>query len=162
MLFPILLGLGVGGFYVYKKHPEWLPAQLKPSAGNKAVALNKVVNASMNTTPHPTAGKDPGMTTAQVDAANQLIASSTDSKAMNALASDYSAKGLNNTATALITKANAVDAAKASQASDDELYKAMMTATDATHTQAAAMQAAGATVKVADDGAITTTSTTCG
>jgi hypothetical protein len=152
-----LIAAGLGGFYVYKKRPDLLPKALQPKA--KAVALDKVVQTSAAATPHATAGMDPGMTTADVAAANQLLASSKDASAMNAMASSLSEAGHNNTAKALIAKADSLGAAKASGASDDDIYKAMMAAgnanqTVASQTLASAMASQGATVTTSPSGTI--------
>lgn len=125
------IGLAAAGAYVYKKKPEWIPAPLRPKHGDKKVAaLTKVAIASQPT-PSPTAGLDPNMTTAEVHAANGLLAGSTDASAMYAMASDYSARGYVRTSEALIQKADAVEAAKKHGADEGALYDQMMAASTA-------------------------------
>ena len=109
--------LAAGGYAVYekKKNPNWNP--LASITGQKSAALSKVAQTS-TPTPASTAGLDPNMTSAQVAAANSLLAAGSDSAAMYSLASDYSNAGFVNTAKALIAKADAVSQAKTAGAAD--------------------------------------------
>lgn len=139
----ILAAIGAG--YVYKKKPEWLPSAIRPKSASRKIAALGAVSATSRPTPAPTAGLDPNMTSAEVAAANGLLAGSADAGAMYAMASDYSGRGYVKTAEALIQKADAVSAAKTHGADDEALYAQMMAATgSSTATQAAASSVPGA------------------
>lgn len=129
-----ILGLGAGSVWVWKKHPDWLPKPLRPSA-RKNLALAAVTRTS-NPTPSATAGLDPGMSSAEVAAANGLLQQSSDPDALYAMASDYSARDFVKTSEALIAKADALKLAQQHGASDDEIYAQMMAATGATNAAA--------------------------
>lgn len=137
---PLLwLGAALGGAYVYKKKPQYLPAFLQPKGHAAKVAALGKVTATSNPTPSATAGLDPNMASAEVAAANGLLQNSVDPAALYAMASSYSEKGYNATARALIAKADALSKAKAHGADDDELFAQMMAATGATNDAATAV-----------------------
>ncbi|MHB2027567.1 MAG: hypothetical protein ACYCPT_01965 [Acidimicrobiales bacterium] len=122
----LIAGLGSGVWWMRKYEPSKLPKFLQPAPSvMKAAAVQRVVATSVPT-PVASAGLDPGMTSAQVQAANVLLAAGTDSAAMYQMASDYSALGYVNTAKALIAKADAITAAKSEGASDQEILSQMM------------------------------------
>ena len=125
------IGLAVGGAYVYKKKPEWIPAPIRPKHGDKKVAALANVQATSKPTPSPTAGLDQDMHSTEVHAANALLATGTDSASMYAMASDYSERGYVQTAEALIGKADAIEAAKKHGADDQALHDQMMAAANA-------------------------------
>lgn len=123
----LILALGGGGYYVYdkkKKNPNWSP--LAALTGKKKAALEKV-KATSTPTPAVTAGLDPNMTSGQVAQVNAALAGATDPAPVYAMASDLSS-AYPNSATALIAKADALQAAKASGASDSELLQNMLAA----------------------------------
>lgn len=130
-----LLGAGA---YVYKKKPQWIPAAIRPKSLQKDVALAKVA-ATTKSTPHAGAGMDPGMTSAQVAAANGMLTSATDPSPVYAMASDYSGLGFVKTSEALIAKAEALAEARKHGAEDDELLAQMRAASS--HPSASAQQA---------------------
>ena len=125
------IGLAAAGAWVYKKKPEWIPAPIRPKHGDKKVAALANVQAASRPTPSPTAGLDPNMSSAEVHAANALLASGTDSAAMYSMASDYSSKGYVKTSEALIQKADAIETAKKHGADDQALQDQMMAAANA-------------------------------
>lgn len=124
------IGLAAAGTYVYKKKPQWIPAALRPKSAQKNVALGRVTETTKST-PHPSAGMDPDMTSGQVAAANGMLTTGTDPAPLYQMASDYSALGFIKTSEALIAKADALAEARKHGAEDDELVAQMNAAVTA-------------------------------
>ncbi len=136
----VIIGAVAGAAWVYKKKPEILPKFLQPKDHAKKVAALGAVTATSAPTPSHMAGLDPNMSSTEVASANGLLQNSSDPAALYAMASDYSERGYNATARALISKADALSAAKKHGASDDEVFNQMMAASGggSTATSAAA------------------------
>lgn len=124
----VIIGAVAASAYVYKKKPEILPKFLQPKGHANKVAALGAVTATSVPTPSAMAGLDANMSSAEVASANGLLQNGTDPSALYSMASDYSGKGYNATAKALIAKADALSAAKGHGASDDEVFNQMMAA----------------------------------
>lgn len=130
-----LIATAGGLFWLREKKPGLLPKFLQPkaiAAAGPAVAKQAAISnavAASTPTPSPAVGLDPGMTTAQIAAANQALSSSTDADALYQMASQYSQENFVKTSQALIAKADAITQAKKQGASDNELFSQMMAQT---------------------------------
>lgn len=118
----------LGGLYGGYKIARYLRSPKGSGKAAAKAAASDALRAASKTTPHPTLGLDPGMTAADVSRVNHALQQGTDSGGLFALAGDLLNQGHATSAQAVAAKAQAVDAAKVSGLSDDDIFHAMMTA----------------------------------